>query len=192
MFAHYVYYLVMYNFHRVFKELKEERVKEKCQKVQEAAKEPDKESQTLENSGNLIYTGGAMEYLANENSDLKEKLPVASLSDVNNGSKIPVQQMSQLKWLDLANLLTWLRAEPPLSPERLSLLRIEHSDFVAALRVVQPSAKREGFATVPDVTWADVGSLYTIREELQLAILVSINIYQRYFMSVGLNRTFNH
>jgi len=75
---------------------------------------------------------------------------------------------------DLSSLLGWLRSEPPLSPERLSILCIEHNDFEIALRVVQPSAKREGFATVPDVTWDDVGSLQDIRQELQMAILVSI------------------
>ena len=41
-----------------------------------------------------------------------------------------------------------------------------------ALNVVQPSAKREGFATVPDITWDDVGALEGIREELSIAILV--------------------
>lgn len=41
-----------------------------------------------------------------------------------------------------------------------------------ALKVVQPSAKREGFATVPNVTWDDVGALEAIREELSYAILV--------------------
>lgn len=40
------------------------------------------------------------------------------------------------------------------------------------MQVVQPSAKREGFATVPDVNWEDVGALENIREELSLAILV--------------------
>ena len=42
-----------------------------------------------------------------------------------------------------------------------------------ALRLVQPSAKREGFATIPDVTWEDVGALKGVREELTMAILVS-------------------
>lgn len=42
----------------------------------------------------------------------------------------------------------------------------------AALRSVKPSAKREGFATVPDVTWNDIGALQHIREELQVSILV--------------------
>lgn len=39
---------------------------------------------------------------------------------------------------------------------------------------MQPSAKREGFATIPDVTWDDIGALHAVREDLQLAILVGI------------------
>ena len=46
----------------------------------------------------------------------------------------------------------------------------------AALVTVQPSAKREGFATIPDVTWDDVGALKDVREELTMAILVRCNI----------------
>ena len=45
----------------------------------------------------------------------------------------------------------------------------------AALLTVQPSAKREGFATIPDVTWEDVGALKDVREELTMAILVISN-----------------
>jgi ribosome biogenesis ATPase len=36
--------------------------------------------------------------------------------------------------------------------------------------MAQPSAKREGFATVPDVKWEDVGSLGDVRDELNLSI----------------------
>lgn len=59
-----------------------------------------------------------------------------------------------------------------LSEQRLASLSILMSDFQASLASVQPSAKREGFATVPDVTWEDVGALQDIREELSMAILV--------------------
>jgi ribosome biogenesis ATPase len=38
---------------------------------------------------------------------------------------------------------------------------------------VKPSSKREGFVTVPDVTWDDIGALKNVREELQTAILVN-------------------
>jgi ribosome biogenesis ATPase len=36
---------------------------------------------------------------------------------------------------------------------------ILENDFERALKKVQPTAKREGFAVIPDVTWADIGSL---------------------------------
>eukprot|EP00288_Rhodomonas_lens_P019397 CAMPEP_0177689928 /NCGR_PEP_ID=MMETSP0484_2-20121128/471_1 /TAXON_ID=354590 /ORGANISM="Rhodomonas lens, Strain RHODO" /LENGTH=328 /DNA_ID=CAMNT_0019200391 /DNA_START=19 /DNA_END=1005 /DNA_ORIENTATION=- len=44
------------------------------------------------------------------------------------------------------------------------------ADFQAAVERVQPSAKREGFATIPDVSWEDVGALGDVREELELSI----------------------
>lgn len=66
-----------------------------------------------------------------------------------------------------------LRNTETLSEDRLAGLSILMSDFRASLASVQPSAKREGFATVPDVTWEDVGALQDIREELTMAILVT-------------------
>ena len=53
-------------------------------------------------------------------------------------------------------------------------IRVEMQDFDEALRRIQPSAKREGFATVPDVTWSDIGALKDIRQELELSILAPI------------------
>ena len=49
-------------------------------------------------------------------------------------------------------------------------LAITSDDFAAAISKVQPSVRREGFATTPDVTWSDVGSLGEVREELSFAI----------------------
>ena len=43
----------------------------------------------------------------------------------------------------------------------------------AALAKAQPAAKREGFATVPTTTWADVGALHDVRAQLEDSILVS-------------------
>lgn len=51
---------------------------------------------------------------------------------------------------------------------------VDMSDFLAVLKQMQPSAKREGFATVPDVTWEDIGALKDVREQLQLSILAPI------------------
>jgi ribosome biogenesis ATPase len=50
---------------------------------------------------------------------------------------------------------------------------ILNEDFQQALKRVQPSAQREGFATVPNVTWDDIGGLADIRKELYWSITVS-------------------
>ncbi|KAF5914071.1 hypothetical protein HPG69_010230 [Diceros bicornis minor] len=76
---------------------------------------------------------------------------------------------------ELQRLLGLLRNQDPLSEEQLQGLCIELNDFIVALSSVQPSAKREGFVTVPNVTWADIGALEDIREELTMAILVGVS-----------------
>nr|XP_008526835.1 PREDICTED: nuclear valosin-containing protein-like isoform X1 [Equus przewalskii] len=75
---------------------------------------------------------------------------------------------------ELQRLLGLLRNQDPLSEEQLQGLCIELNDFIVALSSVQPSAKREGFVTVPNVTWADIGALEDIREELTMAILAPV------------------
>ena len=67
----------------------------------------------------------------------------------------------------------------------MSNVFVEMCDFVAASKSVQPSAKREGFAVVPDVTWEDVGALTDIREELVHNVLEPIAHPER-FRSLGL------
>jgi ribosome biogenesis ATPase len=51
---------------------------------------------------------------------------------------------------------------------------ITYKDFLTAVPKVQPSAKREGFATIPDTTWAHVGALHAVRAELEMAIVEPI------------------
>lgn len=74
-----------------------------------------------------------------------------------------------------SSIIHFLRAHPdPLTEIQLSPLYISSSDFSEALTEVQPSSKREGFATVPDVTWSDIGALQATREELHMAIVQPI------------------
>ncbi|KAG6872542.1 hypothetical protein C0995_009003 [Termitomyces sp. Mi166 len=81
----------------------------------------------------------------------------------------------------------FLNAHPdPLTEEQLAPLCINASDFLEALKHVQPSSKREGFATVPDVTWADVGALHGTREELHMAIVQPIK-KPELFNAVGIS-----
>uniref|UniRef100_A0A8C7I6W4 Nuclear VCP like n=1 Tax=Oncorhynchus kisutch TaxID=8019 RepID=A0A8C7I6W4_ONCKI len=83
-------------------------------------------------------------------------------------------------------LLSLLKSSESLSEEQLAGLCILMSDFQGSLASVQPSAKREGFATVPGVTWEDVGALHDIREELTMAILAPVRSPEQ-FKALGLS-----
>jgi ribosome biogenesis ATPase len=62
---------------------------------------------------------------------------------------------------------------------------IEAADFKLAAKRVQPSAQREGFSTVPNTTWKDVGALDKVRAELQLSIVEPI-LRPETFKRIGL------
>lgn len=75
----------------------------------------------------------------------------------------------------LFEMLNWL--DPTTEPLEVSHLKdvcVTFNDFKDAIKLVTPSAKREGFVTVPDVTWDDIGSLQDVREELQLTVLAPV------------------
>ncbi|NWI80181.1 NVL protein, partial [Dryoscopus gambensis] len=86
---------------------------------------------------------------------------------------------------ELQRLLDLLKEQDPLPEEQLQKLCIEMNDFIVALSSVQPSAKREGFVTIPDVTWADIGALEDVREELTMAILAPVRNPEQ-FKALGL------
>ena len=67
---------------------------------------------------------------------------------------------------------SWLFTQP-IDENQLHSLFVTFEDFCLAMKRVQPSALREGFATVPNVTWDQVGALSDIRTELKMSILVS-------------------
>lgn len=89
--------------------------------------------------------------------------------------------------LTLDNMIKWLQNDvQPMTDEELEKLAITRDDFLDAVKHVQPSAKREGFITVPDVTWDDIGSLQDIRSELKLAILAPVKFPEK-LQRLGLN-----
>ncbi len=77
--------------------------------------------------------------------------------------------------------------QTPLTEEELATLCISNADFTQALQKVQPSSKREGFATVPDISWDDIGALSAIREELRMAVVEPVK-HPEYFERVGISR----
>lgn len=88
--------------------------------------------------------------------------------------------------MQILSIAAFLRAHPtPLTDEQLSPISITNADFELALTQVQPSSKREGFTTVPDVTWQNVGALSDIREELRMAIVQPVK-HPEIFEAVGI------
>lgn len=86
-----------------------------------------------------------------------------------------------------SSIASFLKNHPsPLTDAQLEPLAITNADFLVALPSVQPSSKREGFATVPDVSWADVGALHSTRDELSMAIVEPIK-RPELFRSVGVS-----
>ena len=60
--------------------------------------------------------------------------------------------------------------EDKLQPEFLNRLQVTMDDFEHALKDVMPSAMREVYLETPDVKWADIGGLESIKKELQEAV----------------------
>lgn len=56
----------------------------------------------------------------------------------------------------------------------LNNFAVRFDELKAAVRRVQPSAMREGFTTIPNVSWSDIGALEDVREELMTSILQPI------------------
>jgi ribosome biogenesis ATPase len=89
-------------------------------------------------------------------------------------------------YLPTGSIGHFLIAHPdPLTEVQLAPLCITSADFTIALKQVQPSSKREGFATVPDVTWEDVGALHATRDELHMSVVEPIR-RPELFSAVGI------
>lgn len=112
---------------------------------------------------------GAVETPQQVEQEIVEESPALEVDECVPSPVLTLDKMVHLL-LDHSN---------PLPDDELDSLCIQRSDFLESLKTVQPSAKREGFITVPDVTWDDIGSLGDIREELKLAILAPVRFPQR-------------
>lgn len=82
--------------------------------------------------------------------------------------------------LQTRRLIKRLRDTEMAKPAGFEDTSISMEAFNAVLPSIVPSSKREGFATVPDTTWRDVGALEGVRDELQMAIVEPIQNPQRY------------
>ena len=57
---------------------------------------------------------------------------------------------------------------------------VTFEQFKAGVSRVQPAAKREGFSTIPDTTWAHVGAMEGVREKLEMSIIGPIKEPEMY------------
>ncbi len=60
--------------------------------------------------------------------------------------------------------------ENNIAPEVLEKLIIRQKDFLAAMKVVRPSAMREVLVETPNVSWDDVGGLDSVKQSLKEAV----------------------
>ena len=97
--------------------------------------------------------------------------PTDGSTDVDPDSKVS----SQL--FELRHLIQKCQ-HPSMQSIRPAIITAE--DFLVALPRIQPSSRREGFATIPDTTWADIGALRPVREELITAIVEPIRSPEKY------------
>lgn len=109
-------------------------------------------------------------------------IPSLLATDSNSSFELDVSKNHELSVIQ-----NFLKKHPdPLTAKQLEPLSITKEDFLNALPTIQPTAKREGFATVPDVTWANVGALSNIRIELHMAIVQPIKRPEIY-LKVGIS-----
>jgi len=138
----------------------------------------------------LIYKAGS-ESNARYLKALKEQSEAEAASsggmEVDNGVDVGEQQPSDAQsakqlsatvasFRQLKNILDNNREPDSLTASDAITMK----DFLAAIKRVQPSAKREGFATIPDTTWSNIGALKKVRDELHNAIVEPIRDPDKY------------
>lgn len=112
-----------------------------------------------------------------EQEGMVHEQPIQTTTVEEFESQTPLEQ--------IRNISEFIKHKQPLSEAQLESLAITHEDFKHSLKKVQPSSKREGFATVPDVSWDDIGALQFVRDELRMAVVEPIN-HPEFFERVGI------
>ncbi|XP_076907555.1 cell division control protein 48 homolog C-like [Bidens hawaiensis] len=107
---------------------------------------------------------------------------------VNKAGNLAMKRIIDLRKMELSIESTdteqnedWWKKE--WTPEEMDKLSISMSDFEVAAKLVQPSSRREGFSSVPNVKWGDVGGLDLLRREFDRYIVRRIkypNEYEEY------------
>ncbi|XP_022229564.2 nuclear valosin-containing protein-like isoform X2 [Drosophila obscura] len=140
--------------------------KDKPDEAKEKADAPDSDS--VEKGAEGTTNGQTPDKPSDAAMEVDEETPVTEVTQEKE-QEIPANDYYEPTLAELTNFLD----NPPeeFSDPNFCLTLL---DFTDAIKVMQPSAKREGFITVPDTTWEDIGALQDIRDELKLAVLAPV------------------
>ncbi|XP_037928228.1 nuclear valosin-containing protein-like [Teleopsis dalmanni] len=160
------------------KEAKNSVEKTATEKEKETLKEEKNgiESKNTENKKTVDVEKTAMDKMKTNEEQAKEekinaKTNIIKANDDDSEKKcIKKENIPELSLLEMRNLLI-NPSEEIMMPDKFY---ITHDDFLDAIKLIKPTAKREGFITIPDATWEDIGALHEIRDELNLAILAPL------------------
>lgn len=130
----------------------------------------------------LLSTAGAAaikRYLSilKSTSSAAISAPVTTDGDIDMGqpSETPSRPSQVSGVVDsLRKLIKYTKETDASTGTEPGTIEVSQSDFLASLPLVQPSALREGFATIPTTTFADIGALSHHREELQSTVILPI------------------
>ncbi|OUM68902.1 hypothetical protein PIROE2DRAFT_68639 [Piromyces sp. E2] len=158
-------------------EEKEEEVKEE---TEEGMDIDEPVSETKETIANDTDKDDDADAINTDNKTTETETNNKCIIKKNSGTTAKPQEIT----LEILSKFIKSKSEP-LTEEELKPLCITIEDFQKAVKKVQPSSKREGFATVPGVSWDDIGALETVREELNMAVVEPIR-HPEYFAAVGI------
>ena len=115
-----------------------------------------------------------------EMSRYREALQAEALSSEDSRMDLDEAKSFPTAAQRFARLVARAKRKDLPEPEGFEENVISMKAFDSVLPGITPSSKREGFATIPDVSWEDIGALKEVREELQTAIVDPIRSPERY------------
>jgi ribosome biogenesis ATPase len=133
------------------------------------------------------------------NQEMREKMLVSMAKDKRIAEDVKFFDLAKMTpgylAADLQSLireagkLAIRRIVADLTESEISLDKyyIELLDFTEAIKTIQPTSKREGFTTIPNVSWSDIGGLEKLREELYFDIVMPV-IEPQKLKKVGIER----